>query len=228
MKRWLPGLLVALSLLAALIPNPAHAQLWTFRANAGLSKSNFYGGDKILGGDDRNAFATGIAADYKRQLGDAWSFEFETYYVQKGAKGTIQYNPVDPEQPPTDFAFEGDVKLDYLEFSLVFVGHLETSVDSEARVYMGAGLSNLLSARAEGTLDGQPADYDIKDSLESVEWVIILGLGWSYYWEKIGVTVDLRNALGVSSIVGDDYPNDLKTRNHELLVGVAVPIAMGE
>jgi hypothetical protein len=220
--------LVAFALLVTLVPNTAQAQLWTFRANAGLSNSNFYGGDKLLGDEDRNAFAAGITADYKRELGDAWSFEFQIYYVQKGAKGNIEYNPVDPEQPPIDYTFEGEVKLDYLEFTLAFVGHLETSRDSELRVYLGPGLSNLLSARAEGTLDGDPADYDIKDALNSTEVVVVAGLGWSYYWEKVGVTVDFRNVIGATSIVGDDFPNDLKTRNHELLVGIAVPIAMGE
>jgi hypothetical protein len=228
MRKSLPALLVALALFVTLIPSEAAAQLWTFRGSAGYSNSSFYGGTKILGDEARNGIAAGITADYKRELGDVLSFEFGAFYVQKGAKGTIQYNPVDPEQPPIDFTFNGTTKLDYLEFSFVLVAHIETSKDSEARLYMGPALGNLMSARADGVLDGETVDIDIKDSLESVEWGLIFGLGWSYYWEKIGVTIDLRNALGGTSIVGSSYPNDIKTRTHELLVGVAIPLARGD
>jgi hypothetical protein len=228
MRKWLPGLVVTLTLVVTLIPNDALAQLWTLRGNAGYSNSSFYGGTKILGDEPRNGFAAGIAADYKRELGDAWSFEFGMYYVQKGGKGQITENPVDPDQPPIDFTFTGTTELDYLEFSLLFVGHLETSRDSEARVYLGPALGNLLSAHAVGVLDGGDTDLDIKDNMSSVDFGIVFGLGWSYYWEKIGVTIDLRNVLGINSVVNEKFPNDLRTRTHELLVGVAIPVAKGD
>ncbi|UCH83775.1 MAG: PorT family protein [Candidatus Latescibacterota bacterium] len=228
MRKWLPATVAAIAFAITLIPNEASAQLWTFRGSAGYSNSGFYGGEKLLGGESRNGIAAGITADYKRMLGDAWSFEFGIFYVQKGGKGTIEYNPVDPEQLPIDFTFEGTTKLDYLEFSFVFVGHLETSPDSEFRVYTGPYLGNLLSARAEGVLDGDNVDIDIKDDLKSAEWGIIIGLNWTYYWEKVGLTVDFRNALGLTSIVGDEFPNVLKNRTNELLVGITVPLAVGD
>jgi hypothetical protein len=228
MRKSLPGLLVALTLLVTLIPNEASAQLWTFRGSAGYSNSTFYGGTKILEEESRNGIAAGITADYKRELGDPLSFEFGIFYVPKGGKGQIEENPVDPEQPPIEGTFDGSFKLDYLEFSFVLVGHLETSRDSEARVYLGPALGNLMSAKADGILNGEQVDVDIKDNLKSAEWAIIFGLGWSYYWENIGITVDFRNALGLTSVVGDEFPNDLKNRTHELLVGVAIPLARGD
>lgn len=228
MRNWLPAVVVVLTLLVTLTPD-ARAQMWTLRANAGYSNSSFYGGTKLLGNEARNGFAAGIAADYRRQLGDAWSFEFGAYYVQKGAKGKIEHNPVDPEQPPIDFTFDGTTKLDYLEFSLLFVGHLETGTDSEVRVYVGPALGNLLRARAKGVLDGADVDLDIKDSLHTAEWEVVAGIGFSYYLENnMGLMIDFRNVFGATSVVGDEFPNDLKTRTHELLVGVSIPLTRGE
>ncbi|MEJ2722214.1 MAG: outer membrane beta-barrel protein [bacterium] len=229
MQKWLPGMVVMLTLLVALIPDGARAQMWTLRTNAGYSNSSFYGGTKLLGDESRNGFAAGIAADYRRQLGDAWSFEFGAYYVQKGAEGKIERNPVDPVQPPIDFAFDGTTKLDYLEFSFLFVGHLATGTNSEIRAYLGPALGNLLRARAKGVLDGEDVDLDIKDNLHTAEFEVVAGIGFTYYLKNdMGLMIDFRNVLGATSIVGDEFPNDLYTRTHELLVGVSIPLTRGE
>ena len=225
MRKWIPGVVAAVMLLAFVLPNTAMAQNWNLRLYGGLSNSNFYGGSKIFGSEDRNGLSAGLAAEYIRLEGDPWGFEFGLAYVDKGATGQIEYNPVDPETPlPPDFNYDGSMELGYIELNFLFVAHIDTGKKTGVKVYLGPSLGNLISAKAKGTSNGENVDEDIKDSLDTFDFGITAGAGFSYEFDKFSLVLDARTVMGGTSIAKEDLNADLKTRTYMFLAGIEIPL----
>jgi hypothetical protein len=204
----------------------AAAQSWDLRLYGGMSNSEFYGGSKLFGDQSKNGFALGVGGEYIRYDTDPVGWEFGLWYVQKGAKGSIEYNPWDPEQDlPPDTNFQGEIDLAYLQLNFLMVGHLYTSKTTEVRLYLGPTLGNRLSAKVKGTLNGDPVDEDIKDYIKTFEWGIIAGAGFNYKMGGWSIIADLTSFLGANSIAEDTLDSDLKTRTFVATLGVELPLA---
>lgn len=225
MRKVLACAVFGFSLLALLSPRQAAAQRWDGRLYGGWSKANFYGGSKMLGSEDRNGLIIGAAAEYIRLEGDVLGFEFGVAYLQKGAQGTIEPNAMDPEQPPIQSTFDGETKLDYVEMSLIFNVHLGVGDKSEVKLGIGPALGLLTSAKAEGTVDGDPVEADIKEYLSSIDVTVVLSAGFAYAFEKFTLGLDIRSDFGAMSIDDTVRENDLKTQHIGLVLGVTVPLA---
>jgi len=225
MRKWIPGVVATVMLLDFVLPNTAVAQSWDLRLYGGMSQSNFYGGSKIFGSEDRSGFSAGLAAEYIRQEDDVWGFEFGLAYVDKGAKGKIEYNPVDPVSPlPPDFNYDGSIELGYIELNFLFVAHIDTGKQTEFKVYLGPSLGNLISANAKGTSNGENVDEDIKDSLDTFDFGVTAGLGFVYEFERISLVLAARTVMGGTSIAKEDLDADLKTRTFLFLAGIEIPL----
>jgi hypothetical protein len=224
-RRFVLSAIVGLTLLTLATTRDAEAQRWDGRFYAGWSNASFYGGSKVYGTEDRNGFIAGAAAEYTRTEGDALGFEFGLAYVQKGAKGKIEPNAMDPVQPPISSTFDGEAKMDYVEFSLVFDIHLPMGDKSEIKFGIGPALGFLTSAKAEGTLDGEPVEADIKDYLDNIDFGILMRGGFAYDFERFGLFADVRTNLGAISIDNTPLENDLKTRTVSVLFGIEIPLA---
>jgi hypothetical protein len=212
-------------LVAVVLPSTAVAQSWNMRLSGGLSKGNFYGGSSIFGSEDRNGFAALLAAEYIRQQDDTWGFEFGIGYVDKGAKGKIEYNPVDPYEPlPEGFDFDGAVELGYIELNLLFNAHMRTSEITEFRVYLGPSLGNLVSAKVKGTQGGEDVDADIKDNIGTFDFGVTAGAAFAYEFSKLTVYVDARAIMGGTSITKEELNSDVKTRTFLIMAGIEIPL----
>jgi hypothetical protein len=226
MRKWILGVIGTVMLVVLALPGTAAAQMWNLRAYGGWSNSEFYGGSTLLGNEARNGFSAGLAAEYIRDADDVLGFEFGLAYVDKGAKGRIEYNPVDPEsQLPEDFNFDGTAKLGYIELNLLFVAHVDTGKKTDVKVYLGPSLGNLISASAEGTADGEDVDEDIKDSLNTFDFGVTAGASFVYELEKFSLVLDARAIMGGTSISKDELSSDLKTRTFLVLAGIEIPLA---
>lgn len=219
------GAIIVLSALSLAVVEDAAAQRWDGRLYGGWSNASFYGGSKVYGSEDINGFIGGAAVEYTRLQGDPLGFEFGLAYVRKGAKGRIEPNAMDPVQPPISSTFDGKAKLDYLELSLVFDIHLPTGDNSEIKFGIGPALGILTSAKAEGTLDGDPVETDLKDYLDNIDFGVILRGGFAYEFERFALTADVRTNLGAISIDNTSLENDVKTRTVSVLFGIEIPLA---
>ncbi len=225
MRKWIPGVVAAVMLIAVVLPNAAMAQSWKMRVSGGLSNANLYGGSTMFGSEDRNGFAALLAAEYLRQEEDTWGFEFGLGYVEKGAKGQIQYNPADPYEPlPEGFDLDGEFKLGYIELNLLFNAHLMTSKTTELRVYLGPSLGNLVSAKLTGTESGENVDEDIKDNIDTFDFGATAGVAFAYEFSKLSVYAEVRGIMGGTSITKEELESDVKTRTLLFMAGIEIPL----
>ena len=224
MRRFFAGAIICLTLLAFVAPMDASAQVFRTRLYGGWSNANFWGPDKILGSEDRNGFLAGAAVEYVREGQNELGYELGVAYIQKGAKGTIEPNEVDPEQPPFTSTLEGEVKLDYIELSLLFNFYLPIGAKTDLKLGVGPAFGMLSSAKAEGTLDGEPFAGDLDKYLTNVDFGIVLAAGLVYDLKKVALAVDARVDFGAISIDDTSEDHDLKTRAVGVVLGVVIPL----
>ena len=224
-RRFFKGAAIGLSLMAFIAPGNAAAQGWKTRVYGGWSNANFHGGSKLLGSEDRNGFLAGAAAEYIREGQDDLGFELGVAYVQKGAKGKIEPNEVDPEQPPFESTFEGEAKLDYFEINFLFNFYLPVGAKSDIKLGIGPAFGMLTSAKAEGTLDGEPVEADLGDYLTDVDFGVVLAAGFVYDLKRVALSVDARADFGALSIDDTAQDHDLKTRSAGIVLGIVIPFA---
>jgi hypothetical protein len=222
-RRLLAGAFIALSLLSLTLPRNAAAQRWQGRLYGGWSNADFYGGSKLLGTEARDGFAAGAAAEYIREGEDNIGIELGIAYLEKGAKGTVEPNEMDPEQPPFESTFEGEAKLDYFEINLLFNFYLPIGDKTDIKLGIGPAFGMLTNAKLEGTVDGEPAEADIADYLNGVDFGVVLAAGLVYDLKKVSLLLEGRADFGALAIDNTSQEHDLKTQVSAVVLGVVIP-----
>ena len=224
-RKLLAGAIIGLSLLAPAAPKDAAAQVWNTRLYGGWSSAGFYGGSNVYGSEDRSGFMAGAAVEYVRGGEDKMGYEIGLAYLQKGAKGKFEPNEVDPVQPPIESTLEGEVKLDYVELNFIFNFYLPVGAASNLKFGIGPAFGMLTSAKVEGTVDGEPAEGDLKDYLSSVDFGVILTAGFVHDFKRVALSVDGRADFGAISIDDTSQDHDLKTQVLGVTVGLVIPFS---
>ncbi len=224
-RKCFAGAIIGFSLLALAAPRESAAQVWNTRIYGGWSNASFYGGSNLYGTGDRNGFQGGAAVEYVRGGEDRIGYELGLAYVQKGAKGTIAPNEVDPVQPPFESTFEGEAKIDYFEINFLFNFYLPLGAKSDLKFGIGPAFGMLTSATAEGTLDGEPADTDLKDYLTSTDFGVVLDVGFVYDLKRVSLSIEGRADFGALSIDDTAQDHDLKTRSAGIVLGLVIPLS---
>jgi hypothetical protein len=224
-RKIFAGAIIGLSLLALAAPRNASAQIWNTRVYGGWSNASFYGGSNVYGTGDRNGFVGGADVEYVAGGEDRIGYELGLAYVQKGAKGTIAPNEVDPVQPPFESTFEGEAKIDYFEINFLFNFYLPLGAKSDLKFGIGPAFGMLTSAKAEGTLDGDPVEADLKDYLTSTDFGVVLGAGFVYDLKRVSLSIEGRADFGALSIDDTAEDHDLKTMSAGVVLGLVIPFA---
>jgi len=217
--------LTAALVLAALASAPAHAQRWDLLVSGGWSNGNLSGGrDKLLGTETRNGFTAGVGALLRAD--DELGFEFAARYVQKGGTGTISETYAVPNfSNVTEEIGQATVAADYVQIDILIAGILDTSAKSYLRGYIGPSLGVLVKANADGVIDGEPFEQDMKDNFKSVDWTPTIGASFHYDVGAVALVLDGRFSMGISSIDDTAGDHDIKTRTWQVSLGAAIPLA---
>jgi len=216
---------LVVGLLSIVIAENACAQSWSLPIRAGWSNASITGSNQ-MGSESVNGFVGSLGAELR--FNKDFGIEFDIAYAQKGAKGTITNEVANsPSNPPQQniFTFEGETSLDYVEFWAVLVGHLEVAKKAELKGYAGVALANLVSAEASGTANGTPVSFDLKDTLNSVDFTGIIGAGFAYDVGSVVLTIDFITDLGLTSINESVVADDFKTRAYYTMLGVVIPLS---
>ena len=161
---------------------PANAQDINFGAKAGVNISSI-NGDEVESFDSRTGFHVGFVAEIV--ISETFSFQPELLYSAQGA----DYSEDGFE------AFEGTVKLDYLNVPLMAKFYVGEGFSLEA----GPQIGLLLSA----TDDYGDGEEDIKEYVKGTDFGVNLGVG---YKMEGGLNFSARYNLGLSNDLDvDDF-----------------------
>ena len=219
---------VVCGVLLAVASPVAHAEEvtgWDAVLFGGMTQAKLTGSNQpFSGSDSRNAFAGG--AGFMLRVNDELGFEFGLRYAQKGADGAVDLTDYsqDVNAGTERITGDGTTKLDFVELPVTVAGYLPTGQHAYLRGYVGMSLAVLTGASFEGTLQGKPADLDIKDNLEGVDLCWVVGASWTYELEKVSLWLDGRYVGGTRSIDKSNRDYDVKTSTREFALGVGIPL----
>lgn len=240
MKRITSIALLALALSA--LVNAAHAQGYAgFRG--GVVNASFSDDDYDIYPWARTGFTGG--AFIGKDFGKTFGFRIDAMYTQKGAYGPEPFVELDYlEQitaPATEFG-NTQIKLDYLEFSPLFVARFPVTKKLAVRGFIGPTVGFWVSAEAEDVVlaGGQEYRFDI-DLGEIVEhWEIggTIGVELNVPVGPYSFLVDARYAMGgrvfegktllgadleVPVPGGDSVTFDVSNKTVAVLAGLMIP-----
>jgi hypothetical protein len=204
----LAGLICATALFA--VTANADAKTMYAGAKGGVNMASL-SGDGVDDMDSRNGFIGG--AFYGVDFGQ-FGVRLEGLYVQKGAEGSFVV-------PGDDHAHESIVKLDYVEFPLLFTGTFPAGEKFAFNVFAGPTFG--FNTGAEVEIPGHGETVDISDSVESFEFGAAIGGGIEYMLSSFSIILDARYSLGASNIVAEG-DEDVKNRGIGVMAGVKFPL----
>jgi Outer membrane protein beta-barrel domain len=156
-----------------------------------------------------------VGKDVNPQFG----FRVEGLWVQKGVKADVTV-----ATPGGDVTAESTLKLDYIEFPILFVYNLSNSETMGFNIFAGPTLGFNISANASA--DGGD-DEDIKDGIESFEFGAAIGAGLAKKMANgKAIGLDARYTIGATG-VGKDVPDGFdnpKNRGIGLMAYYQIPI----
>jgi opacity protein-like surface antigen len=167
-------------------------------------------GDDTDGLDSHNGFIGGVF--YGVDFGE-FGVRLEGLYVQKGAEG--------PFTAPDGDTHESTVRLDYVEFPLLFTGTFSAGEKIAFNVFAGPTFGFNTTAELEIPEHGETED--ISDSVDSFEFGAAVGGGVEYELSSFSIIVDARYSLGATSIVNEG-DSDVKNRGIGVMAGVKFPL----
>ena len=164
--------------------------------------------------DMRNGFMGGafVGGGINEQFG----IVLEGLFVQKGAEGSFV-------APGDDHAHESVIKLDYLEFPILFTATFPAGEKMAFSLFAGPTIGFNLSSELEDKDHGDTTD--LKDNTESFEFGAAIGGGISYALSSMSLVFDARYGLGATSIVKDVAGEsfDVKNRGIGIMLGLSFP-----
>lgn len=182
-----------------------NAQEVKFGVKAGLNFSNWTGDTEGVDLKSKVGLNAGAFAEIK--FSEIFSLQPEVLFSSQGTK-------VDNFETNIDGVdYTGDVKfnLSYINIPVMFKYY----VDEKFNVEAGPQIGFLASAKTATKLEGysQTVNEDVKDSFESVDFGLNLGLGYDFTDHCFAV---VRYNLGLSNIAKTEAEDDSKINNSVL------------
>jgi hypothetical protein len=192
--------------------------MWLAVSNDAMARDSYVGvrggvniaditGDDSENLDSRNRFMGG--AFYGINFTDDFGVRVDGLYVQKGAEGDFPAADGD--------VHESIVRLDYLEFPVLFMVGFPTGDAFAVNLFAGPTFGFNLTAEAEIPEHNETEELDV----ESFEFGGAFGGGFEYMLSSWSLVADLRYALGATSIM-DGF--DGKNTGVGVTVGVKFPL----
>jgi len=212
---------------AALMPLSANAQVWNLNIYGGWSYSNLSGKSTALSdGDYQSGFGGGLGAELR--LNEDWGWEFGLWYVQKGTTGTLTGRAADPSFfPEPDETFTGNVNLDYLEIPILVNVYFPVGERADIRGYIGPTFAFLTRAKANGTLDGEAIDNDVRDLFDDADITVMIGAGGEWHLNRVDLLLDFRWDIGATN-TSNVPETELRTSTVLITAGVGFPLYRDE
>lgn len=177
--------------------------------------------------DMRDKMVTGVAlgASFEIDLNEALALTLQPMYVRKGEKISDLVGPVSATFKPS-----------YLEIPLMLKAY---PVDAMVKPYLmvGPALGVLLTNKVDVSDGMTTVEADFKDITETTDWSIVVGGGVTGPVAAGRVFVDLRYAVGLTSINKGGIvplngfpplvvdPIDVKNRGLRIMGGYSFPLA---
>ena len=188
---------------------PADAAKWA-GFKGGVNMADISGDDvEDLVGDTemRNGFSGG--AFFGVGIGEQFGVQIEGLYVMKGAKADSS-------------GVEATLKLDYIEFPILFVAKLPAGDKLNFNLFAGP----TLAFKIKSEVDVEGVTFDLDDDTKGFEFGAAIGAGFEYLLESFSIIADARYSLGASSVFEDvgGVSIDAKNRGIGIMAGVSFPI----
>lgn len=144
-------------------------------------------------------------------ISERFGIQIEGLYVMKGAY----------EGGPYEGSGDNGIRLDYLEFPLLFVADLPAG-EFAFKLFAGPTFSFVTSAEKEA---GGVTD-DIKDETKSFDLGAAVGGGIEYAFASFSIVGDVRYTIGASNAFEDvdGQAVDVKNRGIGIMAGLSFPI----
>lgn len=195
-----------------------------FTSNAGATKLSLglIGGVNFADLTDvdetsvRTGFSGGgfVEADFSPKYGA----RLEVLYTQKGVERNA--NPEFGDSSST-------LKLDYVEFPLLFVANLTQSETTGFALVVGPSFGYNISA--EDVADAGPT-IDVADNVEPLDVDLVLAFEFEHIRSSLSMFVDVRFSIGLVPVF-ENAPSayeDIKNQDLLLLLGLKFPLGGGE
>ncbi len=171
-------------------------------------------GDDVEDLDSRNGFIGGVfyGVEFSERLGG----RIEGLYVQKGAEGPFVL-------PGDDHAHESIIKLDYVEFPLLFTASFPAGEKFAFDLFVGPTFGFNISAEVE--IPGHNETVDIGDNVTSFELGGAVGGGIEYLLSSMAIVLDVRYSLGASDLLdAEGVDVGAKNRGIGVMAGLKFPL----
>ncbi len=169
-------------------------------------------GDGTDGLDSRTGFTGG--AFYGFEFAKNFDVRIEGLYTQKGAEGEFVI-------PGDDHSHESKVKLDYIEFPVLFVANFPAGEKAAFNLFAGPTFG--FNTTAEVEVIEHNETEDLSDEVSSFEFGAAIGGGVEYAMSSFSLLLDVRYSLGATNIP-DEGDTDLKNRGIGIMAGVKFPL----
>lgn len=176
-------------------------------------------GDDADGVDTRNGFMGG--AFWGGGIDDRFGIRLEGLFVQKGGEGEFV-------APGDDHPHESALKLDYIEFPLLFTVKLPAGEKLAFNLFLGPTFGFNIAAELEDKSHGETLDLD--DSVSGFELGGAIGAGLEYRLSSFAIVVDARYGIGGTNIfedlavAGQSVTIDAKNTEIGVMAGLSFPL----
>ncbi|MDX5585936.1 MAG: porin family protein [Aureibaculum sp.] len=182
-----------------------------FGVKGGLNISTITG-DDVESFDSRTCMHFGVVMELP--ISDKFSFQPELLYSCQGADYSEDFGDFDVTVKSVNAAYEGTVKLDYLNIPLMAKFYVAEGFSLE----VGPQVGFLISAKEEYDWDGDTGEDDIKESVKGLDIGAVMGLGYKL---EGGLNFGARYNIGLSDANDDpDYLGDSSYKNSVMQVFV--------
>jgi hypothetical protein len=168
-------------------------------------------GDSVDGLDSHNGFIGGVY--YGVDFTEAFGARIEGLYAMKGAEGEFV-------APGDDHGHESIIKLDYIEFPVLFIANFPAGEKMVFNLMAGPTFGFNNTAEVEVVEHNETKELD---NVESFEFGAAIGGGMKYKVSSMSIVLDARYSLGASNLV-DAEGADAKNRGIGIMAGLEFPL----
>jgi Outer membrane protein beta-barrel domain len=167
--------------------------------------------------DNLTGFAVGGVLNFEFSSG--FCIQAEPMYLQGGAQTTISEQGINVNLK---------LKTNYISIP-VLLTYVFQAGENQIKPYIFAGpsLGILVSATASGEAGGITADFDIKDSLKTIDFSALFGAGVNIPVGSNTIFVEGRYSLGFININNSDFLSasavTIKTKGIQFFAGIRFP-----
>lgn len=156
--------------------------------------------------DSHNGFIGGVF--YGIDFTDDFGIRVEGLYVMGGAEG--------PHNTQDGDTHQAIIKLDYIQFPLLFVVNIPATEQLAFDVTLGPAFSFNTTAKAEIPAHNESEDIS---GISSFEFGAAVGGGIEYKVSSMSILVDARYYAGVTTVI-----SEIKNRGIGIMAGVKFPL----